>query len=221
MLKETWIIILAFQTALRLLRTSTLPSIQVVRYCNEWRGESETGLHRPPMVRSRDTRSIERANRLTPTHSIQEALRTYFLPIKNDDPQLAFYTMYKRETVEYDTEYMQKYSEDLNTALIFVSFCVLLSPYHVNHIFRPVCSPPSAPPSSSTSSPSSSQTSPMSTFGPFSSTSTDPLLQAESLQVLQRGMAPLQRLSRPRISCTQAFWCRCWPRLSQCWASSG
>jgi len=28
--------------------------------------------------------------------------------------------MYKRETVEYDTEYMQKYNEDLNTTLIFV-----------------------------------------------------------------------------------------------------
>ena len=60
---------------------------------------------------------------LTP-HSIQEALRMYLQPIKNDDPQLEFYTMYKRETVEYDTEYMQKYNEDLNTTLIFVRFCV-------------------------------------------------------------------------------------------------
>ena len=42
--------------------------------------------------------------------------------MKNDDPQLDFYTMYKRETVEYDTEYMQKYNEDLNTTLIFVRF---------------------------------------------------------------------------------------------------
>ena len=53
-------------------------------------------------------------------YSIQEALRIYFQPIKNDDPQLDFYTMYKRETDEYDTEYMQKYNEDLNTTLIFV-----------------------------------------------------------------------------------------------------
>ena len=44
----------------------------------------------------------------------------YFQPIKNDDPQLDFYTMYKRETVEYDSECMQKYNEDLNTTLIFV-----------------------------------------------------------------------------------------------------
>ena len=48
----------------------------------------------------------------------------YLQPIKNDDPQLDFYTMYKRETMEYDTEYMQKYNEDLNTTLIFVCFCV-------------------------------------------------------------------------------------------------
>ena len=63
--------------------------------------------------------SIIRTNELTPG-SIQEALRIYFQPIKNDDPQLDFYTMYKRETMEYDTEYMQKYNEDLNTTLIFV-----------------------------------------------------------------------------------------------------
>jgi len=67
-------------------------------------------------------RSISRTNELAPAHSIQEALRTYFQPIKNDDPQLDFYTMYKRETMEYDTEYMQKYNEDLNTTLIFVCF---------------------------------------------------------------------------------------------------
>ena len=58
--------------------------------------------------------------------SIQEALRLYFQPIKNDDPQLDFYTMYKRETTEYDTEYMAKHNEDLNTTLIFVRFCVPL-----------------------------------------------------------------------------------------------
>ena len=56
--------------------------------------------------------------------SIQEALRMYFQPIKTNDPNLDFYTMYKRETMEYDTEYMQKYNEDLNTTLIFVRFCV-------------------------------------------------------------------------------------------------
>jgi len=48
----------------------------------------------------------------------------YLQPIKNDDPELDFYTMYKRETSEYDTEYMQKHNEDLNTTLIFVCFRV-------------------------------------------------------------------------------------------------
>ena len=62
--------------------------------------------------------------KLTP-NSIQEALRMYFQPIKNDDPHLDFYTMYKREATEYDTEYMKKYNEDLNTTLIFVMFCYL------------------------------------------------------------------------------------------------
>ena len=48
----------------------------------------------------------------------------YFQPIKNDDPKLDFYTMYKREATEYDTEFMAKHNEDLNTTLIFVRFCV-------------------------------------------------------------------------------------------------
>jgi hypothetical protein len=70
-------------------------------------------------VRSRDAGSIAGTDELTPD-SIQEALRMYLQPIKNDDPKLDFYTMYKRETTEYDTEYMQTYDEDLNTTLIFV-----------------------------------------------------------------------------------------------------
>ena len=45
----------------------------------------------------------------------------FLQPIKNDDPQLDFYTMYKREMVEYDTEYIRRLDEDLNTTLIFVS----------------------------------------------------------------------------------------------------
>ena len=80
------------------------------------------------MVRFGDPGPIARINRLTPV-SIQDALRTYFQPIKNDNPQLDFYTIYKRETVEYDTEHMQKYDEDLNTTLIFVRFCITVC-YH-------------------------------------------------------------------------------------------
>ena len=80
-----------------------------------------------PNCAFRDTGSIARTNKLTSDSiqdSMQEALRMYFIPIKNDDPKLDFYTMYKRETTEYDIEYMQKYNEDLNTTLIFVRSCV-------------------------------------------------------------------------------------------------
>ena len=69
---------------------------------------------------------------LTAEHSIQDALRSFFQPIKTDDPRLDFYTMYKREAMEYDTDYVKKYDEDLNTTLIFVrhcnSFLQLISP---------------------------------------------------------------------------------------------
>ena len=75
------------------------------------------------MVRSRDAESVSKASKLTQDSSIQDALRMFLLPIKNDDPKLDFYTMYKREATEYDAEYMQNYNEDLNTTLIFVRFC--------------------------------------------------------------------------------------------------
>jgi hypothetical protein len=74
------------------------------------------------MVRLGRTRSAVVSELTLP--SIQEALRMYFQPIKNDDPKLDFYTMYKRETTEYDNENMTKHNEDLNTTLIFVSCCL-------------------------------------------------------------------------------------------------
>ena len=52
--------------------------------------------------------------------SFQDALRAFFQPIKNDDPRLDFYTMYKREATEYDADYVKKYDDDLSTTLIFV-----------------------------------------------------------------------------------------------------
>ena len=52
--------------------------------------------------------------------SFQDALRAFFQPVKTDDPRLDFYTMYKREAMEYDTDYVKKYDEDLNITLIFV-----------------------------------------------------------------------------------------------------
>jgi len=59
--------------------------------------------------------------------SLHEALRVFFLPIKNDDARLDFYTMYKKEATEYDTDYVKKYDEDLNTTLIFVRHLTRLS----------------------------------------------------------------------------------------------
>ena len=52
--------------------------------------------------------------------SIHDALRNFIPPIKTDDPRVDFYTMYKRESTEYDADYVKKYDEDLNTTLIFV-----------------------------------------------------------------------------------------------------
>jgi len=159
------------------------------------------------MVRLVVTGPSTRTNRLI-LDSIQEALQMYFQPIKNDDPQLDFYTMYKRETMEYDTEYMQKHNEDLNTTLIFVRVWISeLVTARVDHNSRPVCSPQSAPPSSSTSSPSSSQTlanGPKPTSERSSSASTDPFPQTRIPPLLRHGMVHPKRSSQPLTSCTQA-----------------
>ena len=69
----------------------------------------------------------------------------YFQPIKSEDPRLDFYTMYKREATEYDTEYMKKYNDDLNTTLVFVRFRYPLRiPWRLSHpqagLFSAVCS---------------------------------------------------------------------------------
>jgi hypothetical protein len=160
---------------------------------------------------------------LTPD-SIQEALRMYLQPIKNDDPKLDFYTIYKRETTEYDTEYMQKYNEDLNTTLIFVGSVFRLSAYNVDHILRLVCSPRSALPSLSMSNRSSSQipaNGQKPTSALFSSASTEPLFPTKTLSLPQRGIVPPRRSSRPQTSCMRVYLCPSWPRSSQCWASRG
>ena len=83
--------------------------------------------------------------------SFQDALRTFFQPIKNDDARLDFYTMYKREATEYDTDYVKKYDEDLNTTLIFVSRMPFGPVIYLTFPCRPAFSLPSVPPSSSMS----------------------------------------------------------------------
>jgi len=50
---------------------------------------------------------------------MQDTLRAFLQPIKNDDPRLDFYNVYKKESTEYGTDYV-KYEEDLNATLIFV-----------------------------------------------------------------------------------------------------
>ena len=77
-------------------------------------------------------------------HSIQDALRAFFQPIKNDDPRLDFYTIYKREAAEYDMDYVKKYDEDLNTTLIFVRYSSFTSNGYLTCSHRLVCSLQSA-----------------------------------------------------------------------------
>ena len=71
--------------------------------------------------------------------SLQEALRSFFQPIKSDDPRLDFYTMYKREAIEYDTDYVKKYDEDLNTTLIFVRRSLFVLVVYLTCSYRRVC----------------------------------------------------------------------------------
>ena len=160
----------------------------------------------PQWYAFRVTEPLTRTNRLI-LDSIQEALRMYFQPIKNDDPQLDFYTMYKRETVEYDTEYMQKHNEDLNTTLIFVRVWIPFVATRVDHNFRLACSPRSVPPSPSTSSPSSSQTlanGPKPTSERSSSASTDPFPRTRIPPLPRSGVDLPKKSSQPPTSCTRA-----------------
>ena len=57
--------------------------------------------------------------------SIQDVLRLFMPPLKSDEARTDFYTVYKRESTEYDTNYVKKYDEDLNTTLVFVRLPIL------------------------------------------------------------------------------------------------
>jgi hypothetical protein len=50
--------------------------------------------------------------------------------------------MYKREAAEYDTDYVKKYDEDLNTTLIFVRRLSRLLVNQLTWFRRRVCSLP-------------------------------------------------------------------------------
>ena len=139
--------------------------------------------------------------------SIQDALRAFFTPIKNDDARLDFYTVYKREATEYDTDYVKKYDEDLNTTLIFVRCPLIALTNYLTCPHRPVCSPQSALRSSSMSNPifnlirmSSRQPS----FAPSFSPSITPLSPTRSPSFhLSRQTHPLRSSPHPH-SCMQA-----------------
>jgi len=74
-------------------------------------------------------------------------------PLKSDEARTDFYTVYKRESTEYDTNYVKKYDEDLNTTLIFVrlSNTLVLGTVEVMGVSRLACFRLSAHRSSSTS----------------------------------------------------------------------
>jgi len=158
--------------------------------------------------------------------SIQDALRAFLLPIKNDDARLDFYTVYKKEAMDYDTDYVKKYDDDLNTTLIFVRRQTLPSALSTHPICsrRQVCSLPSVQPLSSMSNQSSNpirMNSLLPSSVQSSSPSINPLSQARTPPFLPLTKAPPAGLPPHRASCTQVCWCHCWPHLSRCWGSSG
>jgi len=48
--------------------------------------------------------------------------RAQDLPSTREDRRARFYKHYRKESEEYDKEFIKKYDEDLNTTLIFVGF---------------------------------------------------------------------------------------------------
>ncbi|KAF9647862.1 hypothetical protein BDM02DRAFT_3097359, partial [Thelephora ganbajun] len=54
-------------------------------------------------------------------------------PLKSDEARTDFYTVYKRESTEYDANYVKKHDEDLNTTLVFAGlFSAVSSSFVVN-----------------------------------------------------------------------------------------
>ena len=128
--------------------------------------------------------------------SFQDALKHFFQPTNTGDARVDFYTMYKRESAEYDTDYVKKYDEDLNTTLIFVRYLSARLTNYLTHSLRPGCSLPSARPLSSTSirisNPTPTNNRPRSSK-PSSSLSTNPPFPARLPQ-----FRPFRKAQRPR-----------------------
>ena len=130
--------------------------------------------------------------------SFQDALRTFFQPIKTNDPRVDFYTMYKREATEYDADYVKKYDEDLNTTLIFVRRFSSALVNYLTRSYRPVCSRPSAQLSSSKLAPTSN---PIPTNNlPSSSRPSSSLSTSPPFPVRPPPFPPLRKIHRARSS---------------------
>lgn len=116
---------------------SLLVRLSQIHSTNNGGQRSEEEWRAVPTVTNRP--QVVRLTPITPTSpsiadyqmiSFQDALRTFFQPLKTDDPRLNFYTLYKREATEYDVDYVKKYDEDLNTTLIFVRCLAACTPYN-------------------------------------------------------------------------------------------
>ena len=77
--------------------------------------------------------------------SLHSALKEFFEPLKSNDPRADFFSVYRRESEEFDRDYARKYDEDLNTSLIFVSESIRTHPLSADSgVLRRVYSPQSA-----------------------------------------------------------------------------
>lgn len=63
--------------------------------------------------------------------SLHSVLEDFFEPLTTNDSRTDFFAAYRRESNEFDREYVGKYDEDLNTCLIFV--CAVLPFLFANH----------------------------------------------------------------------------------------
>lgn len=57
----------------------------------------------------------------TSSSSLHAALKEFFDPLRINDARTDFFAVYRRESAEFDRDHANKYDEDLNTSLIFVS----------------------------------------------------------------------------------------------------
>ena len=165
--------------------------------------------NRSPLIHkgaSREERQVPIMIANVVPNSIQDALRMFMPPIKSEDPRVDFYTMYKREAVEYDNDYVRKYDEDLNITLIFVRLHDTSDQYTTHHLRRPVCSWRSARPSPSVSNQCSCPTlldGPRHISAQSSSASTEPSSRAKIPQLPLHGQAPRMGSSPLLFSSTQ------------------